>query len=517
MHSETVLIVDDGKDNRQFLIDYVLKPNGFRTLEAADGQEGLKMAVEHKPDLILLDFQMPRLNGRQVLEKMQQHRLDIPVILMTLHGSEEIAVEVYRLGVRDYVKKPYYPEEMLAAIDRALTETRLRRERDALTERVLVANRELQRRVKELNTLYHIGKSVTSLADIGELLPRIVDAMVQATGAEEAFLALIEQKQLVKRAVRNQLMAKSKSVAEVVENGTAWRAIRTRQPVLTQPEPRKGVSGSSVYVPILWQDKPMGVLSVANYQAGSPLLTQQDAALLSAMSDYVAISIQNSRNFAAVLRSKDKLRATFEQFVAPSVVEQVLARKDEIKLGGQRQEISVLFADIRGYTAWSESVEPEVLVETLNHYLNLAAGVILSWEGTLDKYLGDGLMAIFNAPLPQPDHVFRAADAALAVMRAVQEVNAQHGHQLGVGIGVTVGEAVVGYIGNERALNYTAVGDAVNVAKRLQEMAQPGQILIDEKLAVRLGSRARGRSLGEVVLKGRQTPTKVFELHDLVS
>jgi adenylate cyclase len=82
---------------------------------------------------------------------------------------------------------------------------------------------------------------------------------------------------------------------------------------------------------------------------------------------------------------------------------------------------------------------------------------------------------------------------------------------------VTVGEAVVGYIGNERALNYTAVGDAVNVAKRLQEMAQPGQILIDEKLAVRLGSRARGRSLGEVVLKGRQTPTKVFELHDLVS
>lgn len=234
------------------------------------------------------------------------------------------------------------------------------------------------------------------------------------------------------------------------------------------------------------------------------------------MSDYVAIAIQNSRNFAAVLRSKDKLRATFEQFVAPSVVEQVLAHKDEIKLGGQRQEISVLFADIRGYTAWSESVEPEKLVETLNHYLNLAAGVILSWEGTLDKYLGDGLMAIFNAPLPQPDHVFRAADAALAVRRAVQEVNLQHGHQLQVGIGVTVGEAVVGYIGNERALNYTAVGDTVNVAKRLQEMAQHGQILIDERLVARLGNKVRGKSLGEVTLKGRNNGTKIFELHDLI-
>ncbi|MFQ3646222.1 MAG: adenylate/guanylate cyclase domain-containing protein [Anaerolineae bacterium] len=516
MHSETVLIIDDGKDNRQFLIDYVLKPNGFQALEAADGLEGLNMAIEHKPDLILLDFQMPRLNGRQVLEKMRERHLDIPVILMTLHGSEEIAIEVYRLGVRDYVKKPYYPEEMLAAIDRALAETRLRRERDALTERVLSANRELQRRVKELNTLYHLGKSVTSLADMAELLPRIVDAMVQVTGAEEAFLALIENKQLVKRAMRDQLMAKSKTLGEVIDDVIAWQAIKTRQPIVTHPEVIGKGHGSSVYVPVVWQDRPMGVLAVANFQPSSPLLTQQDAAMLSAMSDYVAIAIQNSRNFAALLKSKDKLRATFEQFVAPTVVEQVLARKDEIKLGGQRQEISVLFADIRGYTAWSESVEPEVLVETLNHYLNLAAGVILSWEGTLDKYLGDGLMAIFNAPLPQADHVFRAADAALAVQRAVQEVNAQHGHQLAVGIGVTVGEAVVGYIGNERALNYTAVGDTVNVAKRLQEMAQPGQILIDERLVARLGSKVRGKSLGEVMLKGRHNGTKIFELHDLI-
>ncbi len=517
MHSETVLIVDDGKDNRQFLIEYILKPNGFQALEAADGLEGLNMAIEHKPDLILLDFQMPRLNGRQVLEKMQERNLDIPVILMTLHGSEEIAIEVYRLGVRDYVKKPFYPEEMLAAIDRALAETRLRRERDALTERVLSANRELQRRVKELNTLYHLGKSVTSLADMVELLPRIVDAMVQVTGAEEAFLALIENKQIVKRAMRDQHMAKSKAVSEVIDDVIAWQAIKTRQPIVAHPEAGgRGSPTSSVYVPIVWQERPMGVLAVANFQPNSPLLSQQDAALLSAMSDYVAIAIQNSRNFAAVVKSKDKLRATFEQFVAPSVVEQVLARKDEIKLGGQRQEISVLFADIRGYTAWSESVEPEKLVETLNHYLNLAAGVILSWEGTLDKYLGDGLMAIFNAPLSQPDHVFRAADAALAVRRAVQEVNLQHGHQLQVGIGVTVGEAVVGYIGNERALNYTAVGDTVNVAKRLQEMAQHGQILIDERLVARLGNRVRGKSLGEVILKGRNNGTKIFELHDLI-
>lgn len=515
MQMETVLIVDDGQENRKFLVEVVLEPNGFTTLEAADGLEGLKMALKHRPDLILLDFQMPRLNGRQVLEKMQENNVDIPVILMTLHGSEEIAIEVYRLGVRDYVKKPYYPEEMLAAIDRALAETRLRREKEALTERVLSANRELQRRVKELNTLYNIGKSVTSLSDITELLPRIVDAVVQVTGAEETFLALVENKQVMRRAIRSQLMSKSKAVLEPIQDATAIQVLKSRQPAVMNKGSENGPI-SSVYVPIVYQDRPLGVLAVANFQPNSPQFSQQDAALLSALSDYAAIAIENSKNYTALLKSKDKLRSTFEQFVAPSVVEQVMARKDEIKLGGQRQEISVLFADIRGYTTWSETVPPETVLETLNHYLNLAAGVILGWEGTLDKFMGDGIMAIFNAPLSQPDHVSRAADAALAILRATQEVNVQQGLELSVSIGVTVGDAVVGYIGNERALNYTAIGDTVNLAKRLQEAAKPGQILIDDRMVERLGSKARGRSMGEITMKGRQAVTKVYELHDLI-
>jgi class 3 adenylate cyclase len=102
------------------------------------------------------------------------------------------------------------------------------------------------------------------------------------------------------------------------------------------------------------------------------------------------------------------------------------------------------------------------------------------------------------------------------VIRAAQEVNAQHGFQLSYSIGVTVGEAVVGYIGNERALNYTAIGDTVNLAKRLQEAAKPGQILIDDVVVERLGSKARGKAVGEFTMKGRQAVTKVFELHDLI-
>jgi class 3 adenylate cyclase/DNA-binding response OmpR family regulator len=521
MQNETVLIVDDGKDNREFLVDNVLVPNGFNALQAADGLEGLMMMRKHKPDLVLLDFQMPRLNGRQVLEKMQEENIDIPVILMTLHGSEEVAIEVYRLGVKDYVKKPYYPEEMLQAIDKALTESRLRREKEALTERVLTANRDLQRRLRELNTLYQVGKSVTSLADIKELLPRIVDAVVQVTGAEEAFLALVENKVIVRRAFRNQLMPQAKAVEEPVSDKLAIQALRSKQHIVLggdqMDDNGSGKSpGSVIYAPILMHDRPLGVLAVANFAAGSPVFSNNEAALVSALSDYAAIAIENSRNYTAVVRSKDKLRSTFEQFVAPSVVEQVMAKPDELRVGGQRQEVSILFADIRGYTSWSETVPPEVVVETLNHYLNLASGVILGWEGTLDKYFGDGLMAIFNAPVAQSDHIHRAADAALAVMRAAEEVNRQHGHQLAYSIGVTVGEAVVGYIGSERALNYTAIGDTVNLAKRLQEAAQPHQILIDDSVVQRLGKAVKAKALGELKVRGRKNPVMAYELIDLL-
>lgn len=515
MHNETVLVIDDGKDNRDFLVEYVLKPNNFKVLQASDGLEGLQMAVKYKPDIILLDFQMPRMNGRQVLEKMREYSLDIPVVLMTFHGSEEVAVEVYRLGVRDYIKKPYYPEEMLDAIERGLSETRLRREKERLTERVLQANRELQRRLRELNTLYTVGKSVTSLTNIGELLPRIVDAMVHLTGAEEAQLCLIENKALVRRALKTQTMPQAQMVQEVINDRLALYTMKQRQPLLLSGDEIKGTDPrpvSVVYVPMIFDERILGTLSIVNYTADSAHFGQNDAAMLSALSDYAAIAIENSRHYTGLRRSKDRLREIFEQFVAPQIVEQVLARPDDIKLGGERQEISVIFADIRGYTAWSENVTPEMVVETLNHYLSLAADVILGWEGTLDKFLGDGLMAIFNAPIHQPDHVHRAADAAIAVLRAAQEVSARFGHSLSYSIGVNVGEAVVGYIGAERALNYTAIGDTVNLAKRLQENAAPNQILIDESVYKRLGNRVQARALGEIRVKGRKAPTIAYEL-----
>jgi len=175
-----------------------------------------------------------------------------------------------------------------------------------------------------------------------------------------------------------------------------------------------------------------------------------------------------------------------------------------------------MFVDIRGYTAFSEAAPPEKVVEMLNDYLSLAANVIMSYGGTLDKYLGDGLMAMFNAPEEQPDHTRRAVEAALDLQQAMTELETQRQDGMSFGIGIGVGEAVVGYIGTDIAMNYTAVGDVVNVTKRLQEHAQPGQILMDEELVSRLQGAIQAHALGELKLKGRQKHERVYELQALI-
>lgn len=520
MAEETVLVVDDGKDNRDFLVEYVLEPNGFSYLTAKDGEEGLNLAIQHKPDLILLDLQMPRLNGKQVLEQLAARHIEIPVILMTFHGSEDIAVEVYRMGVRDYIKKPYYPDEMLEAMERALAETRLRREKDKLTNRVLQANQELQKRLREFEALYNIGKIVTSTINLNKLLPQIVDAAVQITNAEEGHITLLENNLLVRRAHKPPRLDRAQSVEKVVKDRVAGHVIMRKEAMLLGEEQlRRGGDTahtpiSVASVPLMIGERVLGALTAANYSPKAGEFDKDDMIMLNALSDYASIAIENSRNYNALRDNSEKMRDTFERFVAPSVVQRALAA-DDVKLGGERQEISVLFADIRGYTTFSEKVEPEKVVEMLNHYLSVAGGIIIGWEGTLDKFFGDGLMAIFNAPNKQEDHVYRAAEAALAIIQAAEEINESYGYKLAYSVGVHVGEAVVGYIGTSYAINYTAIGDTVNLAKRLQEMAAPGQILVDESIVKRLGAQVEAKPLGQISVKGRSQPSQAYELLEL--
>lgn len=205
-------------------------------------------------------------------------------------------------------------------------------------------------------------------------------------------------------------------------------------------------------------------------------------------------------------------RRLLERMVSPAVIEHL--DPDSLQIGGQRVTLTILFADIRGFTAYSEKQSPEELVAVLNRYLAAGAEAVLAQEGTVDKFLGDAVMAWFNAPLPQPDHTLRAVRAALGLRAAVEKLYAElppEAH-LSFGVGIHCGEAVLGWIGTEKRLDYTAIGDSVNTAKRIQENAARNQILISREAYERVKEQVLCRPHEALLVKGKSEAVEVYEV-----
>ena len=207
----------------------------------------------------------------------------------------------------------------------------------------------------------------------------------------------------------------------------------------------------------------------------------------------------------------------FQRFLSPAVIERLPPDPRALSLGGQRQEITSLFADIRGFSSFSSQQSPEQLVEVLNRYLDIGAKAVLDEDGTLDKILGDEVVALFNAPLRQEDHVLRAVRAALKMQEGVARLHEQMppAYQLFYGVGINVGDAVVGFIGTEQQVNYTAIGSSVNLAARLQSAAGPGQIFLTATAYGRVADYVEAKQLQPIEAKGFADPVTVYELTGL--
>ncbi|HXH04615.1 MAG TPA: adenylate/guanylate cyclase domain-containing protein [Candidatus Competibacteraceae bacterium] len=205
-------------------------------------------------------------------------------------------------------------------------------------------------------------------------------------------------------------------------------------------------------------------------------------------------------------------RRLLEHMVSPAILNQI--DPDHLQLGGQRHEITLVFADIHGFTGISEQLNAEDLVGLLNRYLAAMANAVLAQEGTIDKFLGDAVMAWFNAPLPQPDHVLRAVRAALAIRDAINALHREVSpiFRLTCGIGLHVGEAVLGLVGTKERVEYTAIGDDVNTAKRIQEHTGPHQILISAATYARVKDQVTVGESRQIQVKGKQKPLEVYEL-----
>jgi diguanylate cyclase (GGDEF)-like protein/PAS domain S-box-containing protein len=325
MGNEIILVVDDNRQISDFLAESMLPGLGYEVLVARDANSAIKLVKQRKAnfDLMLLDLQLPDLTGLDLLKRLDKDGYHIPTILMTGHGSEQVAAEAFRLGVHDYLSKPLDENLLTEAITRSLAESRLQREKAIL-------NSQLEEQVAWLTSLSTVGKSVTSTLELSEVLVRIVEAGVSLTRAEEGFLALLDKESglLYLRAVKNMDEDSIKTMRIPIADSLVGQVIKSKRPLRaiepSMQAPLKVSTGylvhSLLYVPILTKGVPMGVLSVTNRKNDTPF-KEKDEVVLSSLADYAAVALENAdlylqarQEITERQRVEDALRESEERY-----------------------------------------------------------------------------------------------------------------------------------------------------------------------------------------------------------
>jgi len=269
--------------------------------------------------------------------------------------------------------------------------------------------------------------------------------------------------------------------------------------------------------------KPNGAIAIEKFNGNISALSSEDVSLLSMLTTIIgnaffnASDLESSRKFSEEqLLEKKKLTKIFSKYVSSQVVDELMKNPDSTQLGGKKQKTTIMFSDIRGFTPMSEKMQPEEVVSMLNDYFSTMSGIIFNWNGTLDKYIGDAIMALYGAPIKGEDDELRAVTSAVEMQRKLKPLNDELEKggkpRIGMGIGINTGEVVVGNIGSENRLEYTAIGDSVNLASRLCSVAKAGQVIISDSTYSFVKDFVEVNKLEPVQVKGKEQKIQIYEV-----
>ena len=361
-----------------------------------------------------------------------------------------------------------------------------------VSERLVTDVQALRRDYEKLRVSFELTRALAGELDVDRLLSKILTTAVQLLSADRGVVLLLDEHgKLQPRCVRTK---HGDGLDEVTLSTTIINEVlRDRSAVLssdaTVDSRFKGAQSiimqgirSSMAVPLVYSDALLGVM-VLDSQVATNAFTEKDLQLTQALANQASVEIQNGL-YAAKIEKEALTRQRFQRLLSPAIAELVVSGEVEVQKGGQSREASVFFSDIRGFTAMSEKRSAQEIVDMLNEYFELMVEVIFKYEGTLDKFVGDEIMALFGAPVAHADDAYRAVKVAVEQMHALEEWNlvrvAEGEEPIRVGIGINTGELVAGYLGSSKALEYTVIGDVVNTASRLCSRAQAGEIVISK-------------------------------------
>jgi adenylate cyclase len=469
------------------------------------------------------------INGEPRFEQQLKNGDRITIGASTLRFEQP--VEERTTDVR-YDDKPLgHTQLLISANDVMSTVLRSKEEIPVAAQRDKVLEA-LQRKANILTALYEMSKTLGSVFDLNAIFEKATDIIFRSTPADRVVALLAEDgtngddpnlTPIAVRARDNKLEAHARKLS--IGRTITRKVMRDRVALLSQDaasdEQFAGVDSivsqgvrSTICAPLMAESRVHGAL-YADRLDPFAAFKPDDLELISAVAAQTAIAVENARAHERLAR-EEVARANYSRFLPEYVVKQMLENPESFKLGGVSQTITILFADIRGFTRISEHANPEKIVSLLNRYFSAMTDIIFAHGGTLDKYLGDGLMALFGAPTATPDDASNALNAAVAMQRRLLGINRELRDEgfaeIGVGMGLHTGEVVVGYIGSERRSEYTAIGDTVNTSSRLESNAKGGEILISDATAKAARSRYKLQPREAIMVKNRQQPVMLWEV-----
>jgi adenylate cyclase len=382
---------------------------------------------------------------------------------------------------------------------------------------------ELAASQQRLALLLEVSTALSRAVETDALLDKIVDFTFQILDADLVSVMLTDDRgALVPKVARERDGAPA---TRAVPQSIARTAVDDKVAVLSNDAPQdQRFGGDSVLVqkvrstmcaPLVGgEGRVLGVLYVDNLTL-THRFRESDLEFLIAFAGIAAAAIENSR-YAERIRHEALVRSTFERYFAPSLAERIAESPEAVRLGGDRRQVAVLFSDLRGFTALSETMRPDAIAALLSEYFTEMVECVFKHGGTLDKFIGDAVMAQWGAPLGAPDDADQALSAALDMQESLEQLNARwraDGRpELRAGIGLSFGEVFAGNIGSERRMEFTVIGDTVNTAARLCEAAAGGEVLIADAMRLALAETPRLEERPPLELKGKSQPVRVFRV-----
>ena len=398
--------------------------------------------------------------------------------------------------------------------------------REFLPESEIIDEFVLREDYEKLRVVFELNRSIGSETTQEIILQRILEKAFEYTNADRGVILLLDETgKPVPRAFKcrrenDERMELSQTILNEVLNhhnavlssdATMDSRFGGSQSIIMQ-----GIR-STMCVPLMANDDLLGMIHV-DTRLAIGVFTEKDLQILTVFANQAALRIANAR-YAKQAEDEAVVRNNLSRLLSPNLVDEIVKGSITMDKRGELREATVLFADIRGFTQLTENMDPQGLVSLLNEYFEIMVDIVFRFEGTLDKFIGDEIMAVWGTPVRQSDHTERAVQAALEMEKALAEFNAAHETagrpKLNVGYGINCGSLVAGYMGSRRTHSYTVIGDCVNVAARLCGKAKSGQLLVSDPVVERLGDRITCDALPDAHLRGKSHAIPVYQVREL--